>query len=93
MKDLLEKQYEKWTVTGNILVKHISKVYNIEFKKVYSMFEQVHRGWGDSYKIVRKVKGTFTLYVPTGTTMNYLYWVPLMQTKRKMKDIEYSYYK
>ena len=54
VKGLPEKKDETWTDTRNTLAKHISKAYNIEFKKVYSMFERVHRGGGDGYNNSKK---------------------------------------
>ena len=54
VKGLPEKKDEKWTDTRKILAKHISKAYNTEFKKVYSMFEWVHRGGGDGYNNSKK---------------------------------------
>ena len=43
IKELPEKPNENWADTRNMLVKHVAKVYNKEFKHAYGMFERVHR--------------------------------------------------
>ena len=52
IKELPEKPNENWADTRNMLVKHVAKVYNKEFKHAYGMFERVHRGGGNSISIL-----------------------------------------
>ena len=95
MKGLPEKQDEKWSDTRNILVKHISKAYNIEFKKVYSMFERVHRGGGDGYNNSKKVKRDIYALYSHWDNSELLVWGSFGVNKKKAKKdrifIDYKY--
>ena len=85
MKGLPEKQDEKWTDTMSILAKHISKAYNIEFKKVYGMFERAHRGGGDCYNNSKKGKRDIYALCSHWDNMELLVWGSFDANKKKAK--------
>ena len=56
IKGIPEKANEKWADTRNILAKSISKTYDMEYKRAYSLFERVHRGGGNGFQDKKKGK-------------------------------------
>ena len=95
VKGLPEKQDEKWSDTRNILAKHISKAYDIEYKKVYSMFERVHRGGGDGYNNSKKGKRDIYALCSHWDDSELLVWGSFDANKKKAKKdrifIDYKY--
>ena len=95
VKGLPEKQEEKWSDTRNILAKHISKAYDIEYKKVYSMFERVHRGGGDGYNNSKKGKRDIYALCSHWDDSELLVWGSFDANKKKAKKdrifIDYKY--
>ena len=77
------------------MVKHISKAQDIEFKKVYSMFERVHRGGCDGYNNIKKGKRDIYALFSYWDDSELLVWGSLDANKKKAKKdrifIDYRY--
>ena len=54
VKGIPEKENEKWTDTRNLLAKHVSKYYKMDYKDAYALFERVHRGGGYGHQERKK---------------------------------------
>ena len=66
-------------------MKHISKAQDIEFKKVYSMFERVHRGGGDGYINSKEGKRNIYALCTYWDDSELLVWDSFDANKKKAK--------
>ena len=82
VKGLPEKVNEKWADTRNILAKHVSKFYKMDFKDAYVLFERVHRGGGNGYQDRKKGNVISMPYVGSGMTVSSSSGIRLMPTNR-----------
>ena len=95
VKGLPEKPHEKWSDTRNILAKHISKSYNIEYKTAYAMFERVHRGGGNGFQERKKNRRDIYALCSRWDDSEHLVWKSYEANKSKAKKdrviVEYKY--
>ena len=95
VKGLPEKVNEKWADTRNILAKHVSKFYKMDFKDAYVLFERVHRGGGNGYQDRKKGKRDIYALCRKWDDSEFLVWNSFDANKSKPKKdrvvIEYKY--
>ena len=95
VKGLAEKPNEKWADTKNLLAKHVSKNYQMEFKTAFALFDRVHRGGGNGFQDRKKGKRDIYALCAKWEDSEYLVWNSYGANKNKPKKdrvvIEYKY--
>ena len=95
VKGIPEKENEKWTDTRNLLAKHVSKYYKMDYKDAYALFERVHRGGGYGHQERKKGRRDIFALCSKWDDSEYLVWnsfeVNKTRPKKERVVIEYKY--